>query len=53
MSERYDAVIGGGGPTGLAMALALAHVFGGDARIAVVDPAPERQATMALRSYLT
>lgn len=45
MSERYDAVIGGGGPTGLAMALALAHVFGGDARIAVVDPAPDRPAT--------
>ncbi|MGI9477430.1 MAG: FAD-dependent monooxygenase [Hyphomicrobiaceae bacterium] len=38
MSERYDAIIGGGGPTGLAMALALAHQFAGDARIALVDP---------------
>lgn len=38
MSERYDAIIGGGGPTGLAMALALIHQFGGDARIALVDP---------------
>ncbi len=45
MSERYDAVIGGGGPTGLSMALALAHVFGGDAHIAVIDPAPDRPAT--------
>ena len=42
MSDRYDAVIAGGGPTGLAMALALAHVFGGDARITIVDPSPAR-----------
>lgn len=40
MSENYDAIIGGGGPTGLTMALALASVLNGDVRIAVVDPGP-------------
>jgi 2-octaprenyl-6-methoxyphenol hydroxylase len=38
VSERYDAIIGGGGPTGLTMALTLAHTFGDDVRIAIVDP---------------
>lgn len=39
MNERFDAIIGGGGPTGLTMALALVHALGGDARVALVDPA--------------
>lgn len=44
-STRYDAIIGGGGPAGLTMALALSHVFGGDARIALVDRGPPEPKT--------
>src|SRR6056297_1680679 len=35
--KRYDAIIGGGGPTGLATALAMVHILGGDLAIAIVD----------------
>jgi 2-octaprenyl-6-methoxyphenol hydroxylase len=38
VTERFDAIIAGAGPAGLTMALALAHVFKNDARIAIVDP---------------
>ena len=37
-AARFDAVIGGGGPTGLAMALALDHTMAGDLRVALVVP---------------
>jgi len=38
VTDRFDAVIAGGGPAGLTMALALAHIFKDDTRIAIVDP---------------
>lgn len=38
MRQRYDAIIGGGGPAGLTMALCLSHTFGCDIDIAIVDP---------------
>lgn len=38
-TNRFDAIVGGAGPTGLTMALALSHTFAGDTEIAIVDPA--------------
>ena len=39
-SGRFDAVIAGAGPTGLAMALALTHMLEDDVHVALVDRGP-------------
>ena len=42
--RRFDVIIAGAGPTGMAMALALARMLGDDVAIARVDPAPPQPA---------
>jgi 2-octaprenyl-6-methoxyphenol hydroxylase len=48
-SGRFDVVIAGAGPTGLAMALALTHMLEDDVSVALVDrgPAPAQPAAQA------
>lgn len=49
---HFDAIIGGGGPTGLAVALALDHMLAGDVRLALVAPAgQEKKSTPDPRSW--